>query len=85
MKKNLWLIAGAVGLYYLYTSGALASLTGSSAASGTMTCQYPDGTSVQVNSGASCPFDSTHGGQSVMCYPSSFVGPLPPGGGGYCQ
>lgn len=30
------------------------------------TCRYPDGTDIQVNLGDECPFDSTHGGASVL-------------------
>ena len=66
----------AAAAYYLFTH---AQATGPNFT----TCRYPDGSTIQVPVGNACPFDSTHGGQSMMCYPSSFIGPLPPGGG-YC-
>ena len=73
-SQTLWILAAAAVGYYLYTKAA--------AAPGVpfVQCRYPDGSIIQVPSGNACPFDVTHGGQSVMCYPQPFIGPLPQGG-----
>ena len=74
MKNDTLLyLALAAGAYFLFTR--------QSTGANFITCRYPDGTTIQVPSGNAGPFDITHGGQSVMCYnPSSFIGPIPPGG-----
>ena len=74
MKSDtLWLLVGAAALYYFYTNY-------STPATPFTTCKYPDGSTIQVPTGNACPFDITHGGQSMVCYSSAFIGPIPPGG-----
>ena len=86
MKTDtLMLLALAAGAYYLYTR----SSSYGPVQPGFQVCRYPDGTTIQVPIGNSCPNDPVHGGQSMpggsggYCYPSDFVGPLP-AGGQYC-
>ena len=54
--------------------------TGSIVSGSSMLCKFPDGSTIAMPATGSCPFDSTHGGQSTPCYPAAFVGPIPPGG-----
>jgi len=68
-----------VGAYLVYTH-FLAPGTTTTAAAGSLQCRYPDGSAAPVNADGTCPFDSSHGGQATPCYPSTFVGPIPPGG-----
>lgn len=77
MKDDTLMYLGLAAVaYYFYTQQTAVG-------SNFVTCRYPDGSTIQVPAGNQCPYDPTHGGQSMMCYPRTFVGPLPPGGG-YC-
>jgi hypothetical protein len=60
MSKNtiMYLLLG-IGAYYLYTKSG--TTTG-----GFQFCQFPDGTQIKIPLGSTCPFDSTHGGQSIF-------------------
>jgi len=77
MKTSTLLLLG-IAAYYLYTQGGFGTPNVSF-----VQCRYPDGTRIQVPVGNACPYDATHGGQATPCYPSNFIGPIPPGGA-YC-
>lgn len=70
-------LALGIGAYWLYTQAKAGTYLDPSV--GMQKCQYPNGDTIDVPSGNSCPFDITKGGQSVPCYPYGFTGPLPPG------
>ena len=66
-----------VGAYLVYTH-FLAPGAGTMP-SGSIQCRYPNGSLVPSNPDGTCPNDPNLG-QSTPCYPSTFVGPIPPGG-----
>lgn len=81
--NTLTIILLAVGGYYVYNYLKGQTGAGGAAAGAGQICKFPDNTTITMPAGNACPYDAAHGGQSTPCYPSSFVGPLPPGGA-YC-
>lgn len=87
--SGLTFILLGIGAYWLYqhynqTTGTASAATGTTTAGGTgLNCVFPDGTTINMPAGNSCPFDAGHGGQSTPCYPSTFIGP-PPSGASAC-
>jgi len=78
----LTLLVLGIGGYLVYThylSPAGGAAPPGTAAQTGMLCKFPDGTTAPIGATGSCPFDSSHGGQSTPCYPSTFVGPMEPG------
>jgi len=73
MKTNELLILAAVAAAVYFFSKS-----SSPALPSFMVCKYPDGTTIQVPAGNSCPVDPTHGGQSYPCY-SNLPGSVSPG------
>jgi hypothetical protein len=84
------LLLGGVGYlayHYLYLPSQVANVTpplapgqvAPPAAVGSIMCKFPDGTMVPTNPDGTCPFDTSHQGQSTPCAGPGFVGPLQPG------